>query len=400
MEFPSIDRSFFLGACFDAYRTLGAHPCRGQRGEEGWRFAVWAPGAVAVEVCGGFDGWGPGVPMQRAETGIWNGFVAGLQEGEMYKFRIHGRDGSTVMRADPYAFATELRPGTASILTKLDFPFDDAAWMQRRDKCRNLPLNIYELHAGSWKHTPNSTCEDGSDGWYNYRELARELIPWLLGRCASVQQARTELSRLNLTGTPFSAALPAAQLHWLIADEREAVTVESTADGLHVYENPIGVLTNNPPFGEQLFNLNNYMHLSPRQPKNRFSQALPLRPYSRGMGALGLPGDLSSMSRFVRAAFTKLNAVSDDTEQGSVSQFFHILGAVEQQRGCCEVADGQYERTIYTSCCNAHSGVYYYSTYDNRCLTAVDLHRENLDGSALIAYPLITEQQILWQNRR
>ena len=148
-----------------------------------------------------------------------------------------------------------------------------------------------------------------------------ELIPWLLGRCASVQQARTELSRLNLTGTPFSAALPAAQLHWLIADEREAVTVESTADGLHVYENPIGVLTNNPPFGEQLFNLNNYMHLSPRQPENRFSQALPLRPYSRGMGALGLPGDLSSMSRFVRAAFTKLNAVSDDTEQGSVSQF-------------------------------------------------------------------------------
>ena len=204
----------------------------------------------------------------------------------------------------------------------------------------------------------------------------------------------------NLTGTPFSSALPAAQLHWLIADEREAVTVESTADGLHVYENPIGVLTNNPPFGEQLFNLNNYMHLSPRQPENRFSQALPLRPYSRGMGALGLPGDLSSMSRFVRAAFTKMNAVSGDSEAESVSQFFHILGAVEQQRGCCEVADGQYERTIYTSCCNAHSGVYYYSTYDNRCLTAVDLHRENLDSSALITYPLITEQQILWQNRR
>ena len=154
MEFPSIDRSFFLGACFDAYRTLGAPPCRGERGEEGWRFAVWAPGAVAVEVCGGFDGWGPGVPMQRAETGIWNGFVAGLQEGEMYKFRIHGRDGSTVMRADPYAFCHRAAPGTASILTKLDFPFDDAAWMQRRDKCRNLPLNIYELHAGSWKHTP------------------------------------------------------------------------------------------------------------------------------------------------------------------------------------------------------------------------------------------------------
>ena len=227
-----------------------------------------------------------------------------------------------------------------------------------------------------------------------------ELIPWILGRCATVREARARLDALNLVGTPFSEHYPAAQLHWLLADKDEAVVIESMADGLHVYDDPAGVLTNNPPFPQQLFNLNNYMHLSPRQPENRFSQALPLRPYSRGMGALGLPGDLSSMSRFVRAAFTKLNAVSDDTEQGSVSQFFHILGAVEQQRGCCEVADGQYERTIYTSCCNAHSGVYYYSTYDNRCLTAVDLHRENLDGSALIAYPLITEQQILWQNRR
>ena len=227
-----------------------------------------------------------------------------------------------------------------------------------------------------------------------------ELIPWLLGRCATAAQAREELSRLILTGTPFSAALPAAQLHWLLADEREAVTVESTADGLHVYDNPVGVLTNNPPFEQQLFSLNNYRHLSPRQPENRFSEALPLRLYSRGMGALGLPGDLSSMSRFVRAAFTKLNAVCDGTEQGSVSQFFHILGAVEQQHGCCEVEEGQYERTIYTSCCNAASGVYYYSTYDNRGLTAVDLHRENLDGSALVAYPLVTEQQILWQNGR
>ena len=225
-----------------------------------------------------------------------------------------------------------------------------------------------------------------------------ELIPWLLGRCASVQQARTELSRLNLTGTPFSSALPAAQLHWLIADEREAVTVESTADGLHVYENPIGVLTNNPPFPQQLFNLNNYMALSPRQPENRFSGALGLHCYSRGMGALGLPGDLSSMSRFVRVAYTKLNAVCRDTEAENVSQFFHILGAVEQQRGCCEVEPGAYEYTIYTSCCNAARGVYYYTTYDNHQITAVDLHRAELDGEALSTWPLVTGEQIFRQN--
>ena len=152
MNYPVIPRTFFSGDCFDAYRILGAHPCTDPNGAEGWRFAVWAPGATAVEVCGGFDGWERGVPMEKADTGVWSAFIPGLAEGELYKYRVHGADGSTVMRSDPYAFATELRPGTASKLTKLDFTFDDTAWMERRDKCRNRPLNIYELHAGSWKH--------------------------------------------------------------------------------------------------------------------------------------------------------------------------------------------------------------------------------------------------------
>ena len=225
-----------------------------------------------------------------------------------------------------------------------------------------------------------------------------ELIPYLLGQCTSVAEARDRLARLQLVGTPFSAQLPAAQLHWLLADQHQAVVIESMADGLHIYDNPVGVLTNNPPFPQQLFQLNNYMSLSPRQPENRFAPQLPLVPYSRGMGALGLPGDLSSASRFVRVAFTRMNAVSGDSEAESVSQFFHILGSVEQQRGCCEVRDGQYEITLYTSCCNAARGIYYYTTYENRQITAVDMHRENLNGSALIRYPLITEQQIAHQN--
>ena len=116
------------------------------------------------------------------------------------------------------------------------------------------------------------------------------------------------------------------------------------------------------------------------------------------MGALGLPGDLSSMSRFARAAFVRMNSVSGETEAESVSQFFHILGAVDQQRGCCEVSDGKYEITIYTSCCNATRGVYYYTTYDNHQITAVDMRRENLDGSALIRYPMITGEHIFEQN--
>lgn len=225
-----------------------------------------------------------------------------------------------------------------------------------------------------------------------------EFIPWVLAQCASVSEARVLLGKTNLTGTPFSAALPAAQLHWLLADKDECVTIESIADGLHVYDNPAGVLTNNPPFPQQLFRLNDYQSLSPRQPENTFAPALDLRSYSRGMGALGLPGDLSSGSRFVRAAFTKLHSVCGESEADCVGQFFHIMETVSQTRGCCEVAPGEFERTIYTSCWNAARGIYYYTTYGNRRITAVDLHREPLDGTALRRYPMLTAEDILMQN--
>ena len=225
-----------------------------------------------------------------------------------------------------------------------------------------------------------------------------ELIPWLLGLCSSLGEARGLLSRLNITDTPFCAGLPLAQLHWLIADETGSIVLEACADGLHVYDDPAGVLTNNPPFPMQLFALNNFAQLSPKPPVSRFSEKLALEQYSRGLGAVGLPGDLSSQSRFVRAAFTALNSRSGDGEPESVSQLFHILGSVEQQRGCCELENGQLELTLYSSCISAGRGIYYYKTYDNSQLTAVDMHREDLDGSELISYPLITEQQLRWMN--
>ena len=225
-----------------------------------------------------------------------------------------------------------------------------------------------------------------------------EFIPWILCQCATLEEAKKLLSRMNLVGTPFSPQLPTAQLHWLIADESGSLTVECMTDGLHIYDNPVGVLTNNPPFDKQLFHLNDFIHLSPKQPENTFASDLNLQAYSRGMGALGLPGDLSSASRFVRVAFTKLNSRSGDSENESVSQFFHILGSVDQQRGCCEVADGKYEITLYTSCCSADTGIYYYTTYENHQISGVDMYRENLDGDTLTRYPLINGEKIHMQN--
>lgn len=234
------------------------------------------------------------------------------------------------------------------------------------------------------------------DGSKNVAQF--EFIPWILSKCGNLDEARKALSTLNLVGTPYSDNFPAAKLHWIIADKSGAITVESVAEGLKIYDNPVGVLTNNPPFDRQMFMLNNYMHLSPKQPENMFPENVGLETYSRGMGALGLPGDLSSASRFVRTVFVKTNSISGEGENDSVGQFFHILGSVDQQRGCCEVAEGKYEITIYTSCWNADKGIYYYTTYTNHQITAVDMHRENLDGTSLVRYRMIQEENILSQN--
>lgn len=225
-----------------------------------------------------------------------------------------------------------------------------------------------------------------------------ELIPWVLGQCATLDACRQLLARINLADIPFSDQIPLSPLHWIIADRDGAITVESVKEGLKIYENPVGVLTNNPPFDFHMHNLANYMGLSREPAENRISDAVPLTPYSRGMGAMGLPGDLSSASRFVKAAFTKLNSVSGDSEAESVSQFFHILGSVAQQRGCVHMGEGQYEITIYTSCCNTDKGIYYYTTYGNSRITGVDMHRADLEYDGLFCNPLRTQADILMED--
>lgn len=224
-----------------------------------------------------------------------------------------------------------------------------------------------------------------------------EFIPWVLGQCADLSQARKLLEKINLCHIDFSRELPLSPLHWMIADRTGALVVESVAEGLQVYDNPVGVLTNSPCFAYHLTHLCDYMNLSHQPAENRFGQ-VELQPYSNGMGAMGLPGDLSSASRFVRAAFVKLNSVCKEDENSSISQFFHILDSVNQQRGCVRFPDGSYEITEYTSCINADKGIYYYTTYENHGISAVDMHRCDLESKALFTYPLQKTQIINRQN--
>ncbi len=234
------------------------------------------------------------------------------------------------------------------------------------------------------------------EGAHNVAQF--EFLPYILATCENLDQAKKAVAAIRLVDTPFSDALPTATLHWIIASREGAIVVEATKEGLCIYENPVGILTNEPPFPEHLFRLRDYMALSPKQPENRFAPGLPLNHYCAGMGSIGLPGDYSSVSRFVRAAYVKENAPVTDSPEGEVGQFFHILGSVEQQRGCSQSSSGEYEVTVYTSCCDGDAGIYYYTTYENRQITAVDMHRENLEGSALASYPMLRREEIRWQN--
>lgn len=225
-----------------------------------------------------------------------------------------------------------------------------------------------------------------------------ELIPWILGRCATTNEAVEEIKKLNLWNVPFSESLPLSPLHWLISDKTRSVTIEPLKNGIKIYDNPVGVLTNNPPFDFHIYNLTNYLNLTASHPLNRFSDKLDLKPYSLGMGAIGLAGDLSSTSRFIRAAFTKSNCIIGDNENENIANFFHILDSVSQTKGLTITNDNKYEYTLYSSCVNTSKGIYYYKTYNNNQITAVDMKNENLESDRLFSYPLITKQQIFKQN--
>lgn len=211
-----------------------------------------------------------------------------------------------------------------------------------------------------------------------------ELISYILATCKNVLEVIDKFKCINICNTMYKN-YPNASLHWIIKDNSRCIVVEAMKDGLFIYDNKVGTLTNNPPFTYQLEALKKYCMLTNDEPTNNFSFDNPF--YSRGMGAIGLPGDLSSQSRFVRVAFTSYFSKANDDEISNVNQFFHILESVYQQRGCCKVNDG-YEITIYTSCMNLSEGIYYYKTYDNTQINAVGLNNVNLNTDNLYLYEM------------
>lgn len=269
--------------------------------------------------------------------------------------------------------------------------------------CEGHPLyyeatNEYGLSIAGLNFPGNARYLPPKEGMTNLAPF--ELIPWLLGRCTTVEEAKQELLHINVTDIPFNDRTPLSPLHWIITDKDRSIVAEPMADGLKLWDDPIGVLTNEPPFDFHMYHLANFMNLSTDPAVDRFSPDASLHAYSNGMGGIGLPGDLSSSSRFVRAAFVKLNSVADGSEERSVSQFFHILSSVAMTRGSVRMRPDEYEITRYSCCCNTRLGIYYYTTYENSRITGIDMHQEDLDGDTPVSYPLDDRTQILIRNQK
>lgn len=226
-----------------------------------------------------------------------------------------------------------------------------------------------------------------------------DLMLWILSNFSSVSEVKSALEKVNLVNKPFAPNLPVPTLHWMVYDTNdESIVIEVTADQFAVYDNKIGILTNQPTFEWHLMNLNQYAALSPSQPKNTVWHKQELEPIGNGLGLRGLPGDFYPSSRFVRTAFLKSHAAFLDTKESTMSEFFHILDNVAPMGGSVITQEGGNFITLYSSCMCLERGIYYYTTYNNRQINAIELFNENLDDPKIKVFEYRDTPSINFQN--
>ena len=222
-----------------------------------------------------------------------------------------------------------------------------------------------------------------AEGKYNVASY--ELIPFVLTNCRTVCEAKDLLKNTIITANSFSQKLKATPLHWMIADSECSITVEPTENGLEIYNNELGVLTNEPPFLYHATHVCEFLQFGAHNPCNSLCPAKKLAPYSRGMGAMGLPGDYSSSSRFIRALFAKEHT---EAYKNEVERFFHVMDTVTVPYGCVKTDAGDNSFTLYTSCADLKAKNYYYTTYDCRHIRTVKLDASRANGNQVVCVPM------------
>jgi len=222
---------------------------------------------------------------------------------------------------------------------------------------------------------------------YNYYENNKEdrisigsidIINFVLGNCCNVNDVIKTLNNINIVGVEDSVTHSVAPLHWIFIDKKDdCITVEKTANGLQIFNNQLKVLSNSPNFEWHMTNLRNYLNISTTQLENASWGDITLTPFGQGAGTLGLPGDYTAPSRFVRTAFLKSFSTTPVTAEEAVNSCFNVMKSVTIPRGVVITKRGTDDYTQYTAFMNINSGDYYFNTYSNNQITKANINQIN-----------------------
>lgn len=233
-------------------------------------------------------------------------------------------------------------------------------------------------HPGCAEYAPEAV-----DGKTNV--AAYEFPAWIAANFSTVDEAEAALENAVVVNRAIDPAFPVSYLHWIIGDGQRSIVVESRADGLHIFDNPVDVLANHPNFEWHLTNLRTYITASPDMPQPATWGRAELAPFGAGAGMRGIPGDVYSPSRFVKAAYLNAHYPAKETEADNVARMFHTLGNVSMVEGSSAMANGEFEKTVYTSCFSAATARYYFNTYDDFAIRYASLaDAEDADPHTLI----------------
>lgn len=225
-------------------------------------------------------------------------------------------------------------------------------------------------------------AKDAVDGKTNV--AAYEFPLWVVMNFTSVDEAEKVLKDVAIVAKPVSDKFPVSLLHWIIGDGKRSIVVEYTANGMQIFDNDVDVLTNQPGYGWHQENLRNYMNLFNAQPEKINWGKAEFKPFGSGSLMRGIPGDYYSPSRFVRLAYLNTHYPTKDTEEENVARMFHTLSGVAMIDGAAAMADGNFEKTVYTGGYSAATKTYYYNTYEDYEIKKVSLSDYDANGKDLV----------------
>ncbi|WP_194191014.1 choloylglycine hydrolase family protein [Clostridium chrysemydis] len=226
-----------------------------------------------------------------------------------------------------------------------------------------------------------------------------DFVLWMLSKYSNIEEIKEDIKNITFVEKELSLLKIAPPFHWIVTDKSgKSIVVEKTEEGLEVHDNPVGVMTNSPNFKWHLENLRQYIGVHPMQNSKIKLGELELSAFGQGSGTLGLPGDYTPPSRFVRAAYSRQNILDIEGEFKGISGAVHALNSCNIPKGIVMTTDRGTDFTIYTSAMCTESGKYYYSTYENRRLTCIDLFKEDLDSKEIKSYHYKREEDIEFYN--